>query len=147
MLLSGAPGIGKSTVAKLAAQYALTRPVPSIASSLSPVTWRVGDRKCGYEIIELNASDVRNKSSIKEQTEDMISNRSMSEYFKGSGAPKKKKGKTVLIMVAVPAASPPTYRLLIGLCLSERRMRWTVCRVTPIAAVCKRSSLPSKPPK
>lgn len=67
-------------------------------------------RAAGYEVVELNASDVRSKKSIVEATEEMISSKSLTQWYapapKGApapaaaaAAPKKQRGKTVLIMV------------------------------------------------
>jgi replication factor C subunit 1 len=52
-LLSGPPGIGKSTVASLVAQ------------------------QLGYEVLELNASDARNKGSVQEEIGAVVSCRSL----------------------------------------------------------------------
>jgi replication factor C subunit 1 len=57
LLISGPPGIGKSTAAALCAAAA------------------------GYEPVEFNASDVRSQSSIKEEIGTMIANRGLSEFF------------------------------------------------------------------
>lgn len=49
-LISGAPGIGKTTAVRLIA------------------------KKLGYDIIEQNASDVRNKKAVEKLLNDLVSN-------------------------------------------------------------------------
>ena len=49
-LISGAPGIGKTTTARLIA------------------------KKMGYDIIEQNASDVRNKKAVERLLNDLVNN-------------------------------------------------------------------------
>ncbi len=56
-LLSGNPGIGKTSAALLVS------------------------RECGFEPIEFNASDVRNKASIQQYISQMTGNRSLGEFF------------------------------------------------------------------
>ena len=53
VLLSGPPGIGKTTMATLVA------------------------RSLGYEVLELNASDTRGKKAIQEQLADVVLCRAM----------------------------------------------------------------------
>lgn len=57
VLISGPPGIGKTTAAHLVA------------------------KDCGYEVFEMNASDARNKSSLDLMIKDRIGNHSIMEYF------------------------------------------------------------------
>ena len=64
LLFSGPPGIGKTTTAQIVAQ------------------------ECGYETLELNASDVRSKSVLKENISDMVDNRTMTEFFSGGSGKK-----------------------------------------------------------
>lgn len=64
LLLSGPPGIGKTTTATVVA------------------------RTNGYEPLEFNASDVRSKKIIEESISEMMDNRTMTEFFQ-PGKPKK----------------------------------------------------------
>ena len=57
ILISGPPGIGKTTTALLVAKEA------------------------GFSTIEFNASDTRNKTAIKEQISRLTENRSLTEFF------------------------------------------------------------------
>jgi replication factor C subunit 1 len=57
MLISGGPGIGKTTAATLIAQH------------------------CNYEVMEFNASDTRSQKSLKEVLVDMVGSRGISEFF------------------------------------------------------------------
>ena len=61
-LLSGPPGIGKTTAAALVA------------------------RKCGYNVVELNASDARNKASLESVVKELTECHSIDEYFKPKAA-------------------------------------------------------------
>lgn len=78
IVISGPPGIGKTTCAKIAC------------------------KECGYETIELNASDARSKNTLKETVEEMINNRSISQYF---GTAEVKKRNICLIMDEVDGMS------------------------------------------
>lgn len=60
VIISGPPGIGKTTAAHVIA------------------------RTSNYEPLELNASDVRNKKSLEQALSGMMFNRSMTEYFTGA---------------------------------------------------------------
>ena len=62
-LLSGPPGIGKTSSARI------------ICAAL------------GYEVIEMNASDVRNKSAIENSIKDLSTNKSL-KYFTVGGLKK-----------------------------------------------------------
>ncbi|KAI8059451.1 P-loop containing nucleoside triphosphate hydrolase protein [Gongronella butleri] len=77
ILISGPPGVGKTTTAQLVA------------------------KENGYEPLEFNASDVRNRKVLQEMLSDTTDNRSMTEFFSGGKKPvqkKSKQGRVVLIM-------------------------------------------------
>ncbi|KAJ3103197.1 hypothetical protein HDU97_010330 [Phlyctochytrium planicorne] len=80
ILISGPPGIGKTTAAHLVAELE------------------------GYEAIEFNASDTRSKKSVKELIKEMTGNHSVSEYFIAANSRKSTK-KAVLIMDEVDGMS------------------------------------------
>lgn len=83
-LLSGPPGIGKSTAASVAL------------------------RTCGFEFIEYNASDTRSKNMLIEHVADLTGNRGISEFYSSSEQEKKKVSKevkTALIMDEVDGMS------------------------------------------
>lgn len=63
VLISGPPGIGKTTAAHLAARHV------------------------GYEIVEMNASDTRSKSSLHEHVRDILDNRSLAGFFASTAVP------------------------------------------------------------
>ncbi|XP_074131839.1 replication factor C subunit 1 [Sminthopsis crassicaudata] len=73
-LLSGPPGIGKTTTASL------------VCGEL------------GYSYVELNASDTRNKSSLKEIVAESLNNTSIKEFCSGSGTAHSGGTKHALIM-------------------------------------------------
>lgn len=60
LLLSGPPGIGKTTTASVVA------------------------RANGYEALEFNASDVRSKKVLEQSVTEMMDNRTMTEFFQPS---------------------------------------------------------------
>jgi replication factor C subunit 1 len=62
LLISGPPGIGKTTAINVVAQEA------------------------GYEVLEFNASDTRSKKSLHEEVSDLIGNRGISEFFRPESA-------------------------------------------------------------
>ncbi|XP_075145168.1 replication factor C subunit 1-like [Haematobia irritans] len=70
-LLSGPPGIGKTTTATLVC------------------------KELGFDAVEFNASDTRSKRLLKEEVSELLSNKSLYGYFHGSGNVTK---KHVLIM-------------------------------------------------
>ena len=84
VLISGAPGLGKSTAASLVA------------------------REKGFHVVEFNASDVRNKSALEGVVGQLVANHGLDEYYSESAASSSssssssKKGpagkKTVVIM-------------------------------------------------
>ncbi|KAI8976130.1 replication factor RFC1 C terminal domain-containing protein [Pilobolus umbonatus] len=86
ILISGPPGIGKSTTANV------------VATSL------------GYEPVEFNASDVRSKKILKESISEMMDNHTMTEFFQSKTKiePEARlltKKKVVLIMDEVDGMS------------------------------------------
>ncbi|OAD03233.1 hypothetical protein MUCCIDRAFT_110087 [Mucor lusitanicus CBS 277.49] len=88
ILLSGPPGIGKTTTASVVA------------------------KTNGYEPLEFNASDVRSKKILEESITEMMDNRTMTEFFQPNAAGKKaveprllKGKKVVLIMDEVDGMS------------------------------------------
>jgi len=58
-LLSGPPGVGKTT------------------------TVQVVCKELGYDLVEFNASDTRNKTLLKEAVSGLLSNTSMKDYVTG----------------------------------------------------------------
>lgn len=85
-LLSGAPGVGKTTAAHLVA------------------------KDCGYEVLEMNASDTRSKNSLKALVSQLVGNHSVTEYFVTDAVKQKssalaKGKKTVLVMDEVDGMS------------------------------------------
>lgn len=71
-LLSGPPGVGKTTTAHLACKH------------------------LGYDIIEFNASDTRSKKLLKVEVSELMSNKTLHGYFNGQN--KALTEKQVLIM-------------------------------------------------
>lgn len=75
VLLSGPPGIGKTTMAHMACTQA------------------------GFEVVELNASDTRSKKSLHEEVREVINNSSLSGFFKPAGAATSKVAKKQCIIM------------------------------------------------
>ncbi|KAI8384543.1 replication factor RFC1 C terminal domain-containing protein [Radiomyces spectabilis] len=76
VLISGPPGIGKTTTAQV---------VP---------------KELGYEVLEFNASDVRNKKVLEENLSEMMDNRTMTEFFMaGKPSVTLPKGKKIVLVM------------------------------------------------
>lgn len=71
-LLSGPPGVGKTTTAQLVAKH------------------------LGFDIIEFNASDTRSKKLLQSQVSELLSNKTLHGYFNGNN--EKLTQKQVLLM-------------------------------------------------
>ncbi|XP_032689501.1 replication factor C subunit 1 isoform X2 [Odontomachus brunneus] len=71
-LLSGPPGVGKTTTAQVVC------------------------KELGYDLLEFNASDTRNKTLLKEEVAGLLSNTTMKDYFTGNK--QKITSKHVLLM-------------------------------------------------
>jgi replication factor C subunit 1 len=59
----------------------------------------------GYEVVEFNASDTRSKKSLKESVEEVVGNRSLTEYFAKRGHENETMKKQVLLMDEVDGMS------------------------------------------
>ncbi|KAG6458394.1 hypothetical protein O3G_MSEX010845 [Manduca sexta] len=73
-LLSGPPGVGKTTTVSLVC------------------------KELGFDMVEYNASDTRNKTLIKEQIGEMLTTKSLSAYAKGDVGKQAVTKKHVLVM-------------------------------------------------
>ncbi|KAI9020039.1 replication factor RFC1 C terminal domain-containing protein [Phycomyces nitens] len=72
ILISGPPGIGKTTAAHVIAE------------------------ECGYHPLEFNASDSRNKKVLEDQITETVRNRSVTEYYCSNGTNVKEPPKELL---------------------------------------------------
>lgn len=72
-LISGPPGIGKTTSARIAC------------------------KECGYEAIEMNASDTRNKASLEETVYNLVETKSITQFFIKNATPNTKQKSKCLI--------------------------------------------------
>ncbi|XP_055546783.1 replication factor C subunit 1 [Wyeomyia smithii] len=73
-LLSGPPGVGKTTTATLVC------------------------KELGFDAVEFNASDTRSKKLLKEEVSELLSTKSLFGYFTGGGKGDKVTHKHVLVM-------------------------------------------------
>ncbi|PSK38944.1 hypothetical protein C7M61_002250 [Candidozyma pseudohaemuli] len=114
VLISGPPGIGKTTAASLVA------------------------KELGYDILEKNASDVRSKSMLNQTIKNVLSNTSVVGFFKGRDADvhSKNEKKFCLIMDEVDGMSSGDHGGAGALS--------AFCRITkmPIILICNDKTLP-----
>lgn len=80
-LLSGPPGVGKTSSARVVLAH------------------------CGYDVVELNASDTRSQKALKAIAEDLVSNTSIADFASGHPDFKSKSGKMALVMDEVDGMS------------------------------------------
>ncbi|XP_067138273.1 replication factor C subunit 1 [Centruroides vittatus] len=73
-LLSGPPGIGKTTSAHLVC------------------------KECGYDYIEMNASDTRSKKSLKAEVMEILGNKTLNNFVTGTVSDKKISSQHAIIM-------------------------------------------------
>jgi len=116
LLISGPPGIGKTTAINVVAAEA------------------------GYEVLELNASDTRSKKSLHEEVSDLIDNRGISEFYRPQSQQVPTRGKIVLVMEEVDGMSGSD-RGGIG-----ELVKLIQATKIPIICVCNDSSTPKMRP-
>ncbi len=141
VLISGPPGIGKTTMAHMACKQA------------------------GFDIVEMNASDTRSKKALHEEVREVINNTSLGSFFKPSSSDHKMKKQCIImdecdgmsagdrggmaeliqlikktkmpIICACNDRSSPKVRSLTNYCLDLRFRRPEACQVVPrITEIC-----------
>lgn len=146
VLLSGPPGIGKTTMAHMACKQA------------------------GYDIVEMNASDTRNKKTLHDEVREVINNKSLGSFFKPSSVDHKMKKQCIImdecdgmsagdrggmaeliqlikktkmpIICACNDRSSPKVRSLANYCLDLRFRRPEARQVVPrITEICRKEGL------
>lgn len=116
LLISGPPGIGKTTAINVVAQEA------------------------GYEVLELNASDTRSKKSLQEEVADLIGNRGISEFYRPEAQRERTHNRILLVMEEVDGMSGSDRG---GVGELVRLIQHTKI---PIICVCNDSSTPKMKP-
>lgn len=145
VLLSGPPGIGKTTMAHMACKQA------------------------GYDVVELNASDTRSKKKLHEEVREVINNSSLASFFKPASDHKVKKQCIIMdecdgmsagdrggmaeliqlikktkmpIICACNDRSSPKVRSLANYCMDLRFRRPEARQVVPrITEICRKEGL------
>lgn len=145
VLLSGPPGIGKTTMAHMACKQA------------------------GFDIVEMNASDTRNKKTLHDEVREVINNSSLGSFFKPASGHKVKKQCIIMdecdgmsagdrggmaeliqlikktkmpIICACNDRSSPKVRSLANYCLDLRFRRPEARQVVPrITEICRQEGL------